>query len=445
MADARSLADMASAAGCSCDSVHSMQSSDALQPRTSDPSMRMHRVQAWLVSDKAMWSSMSPHDLALSEGGCDASGKCGAASEGRACAAPAQKTAEHATAQKPIAAKQHENVAASEQPDVLHQLSSDKPTSFQQHVMERSADQAASPNVAGAASQQVSAAAAAAAAAVRQSAVHALVQRFEHMTEARRASSKPGDTGLGLLASALAHKASQQRLSEVKTHAICHMPEQAIDAATVNDDNCSNSSDGVEPRRQPQHSCFAQEEEDRMLQPTAPHDMLWVENSSVCQPPEWHTNTAYELESSSAEQAESDPALTRYAEPTAPGATGASQAAAHHWPEGLDVTADVKEGSVPSFKSCSTSFRTANAVPPTDMPPAPSSRDRANSDAATKCGQRDSDRQQSMQDALHQSLHQVKVCTSQLKELSRQQRAMQLALQIMSTTMQDGILLMQQQ
>lgn len=50
-----------------------------------------------------------------------------------------------------------------------------------------------------------------------------------------------------------------------------------------------------------------------------------------------------------------------------------------------------------------------------------------------------------MQDALHQSHHQIEVCTAQLKEFSRQQRAMQAALQIMSNTMQDGILLLQQQ
>ena len=50
-----------------------------------------------------------------------------------------------------------------------------------------------------------------------------------------------------------------------------------------------------------------------------------------------------------------------------------------------------------------------------------------------------------MQDALHQSMHQVDYCTSQLKEFSKQQRAMHLALQVMSNTMQDGIRLMQQQ
>ena len=82
------------------------------------------------------------------------------------------------------------------------------------------------------------------------------------------------------------------------------------------------------------------------------------------------------------------------------------------------------------------------------MPLAPTSKSsdmlEQRADAAT-FGQHDGNRQQSMQDALHQSLHQVNICTSQLKEFSRQQRAMQLALQDMLYTMQDGVLLMQQQ
>ena len=117
-------------------------------------------------------------------------------------------------------AKQHEALAASQQPEVHPQLSSDQCTTDQQHFM----TQSASLSVAEAASQQGFGAATA---ARRQSAEHALVQRFEHMTVARLEISKPGGTGLGLLASAPCDHAPQQSLSEVKIH----MPESATDAA----------------------------------------------------------------------------------------------------------------------------------------------------------------------------------------------------------------------
>ena len=50
-----------------------------------------------------------------------------------------------------------------------------------------------------------------------------------------------------------------------------------------------------------------------------------------------------------------------------------------------------------------------------------------------------------MRDALRQSLHQVTVCTAQLEDFSRQQHAMQWALQVMTTKIQDSILVMKQQ
>ena len=338
VAETRPLADLDRAAGCSNDSTDSMQSSDALQPRISNPSMRMHRVQAWLTNNNTTWGSMSPHDLATSEGKCDAQGECGAASEGHACAEPAQHSAENATALEPIVAKQHEAMAASQQPEVFHQLSSDQCTVDQQHLMKESAEQSASSTVAGASSQQVSAAAAAA--AVRRNAVHALVQRFEHMTVARLKASKPRDAGLGLLATALPGKASQQRLPGAKMHA---MPERGPDAAIIDNEYHSDNSMSS---RQLQPNCATEEEEADRLQPAACHGMLWVDCSPVCQPPEWHLNTAFEIEGSSAEQAEYEPALTRYHEPAVPGATAVGHTAAHLWPEGLAVAADVKDGSV---------------------------------------------------------------------------------------------------
>ena len=51
----------------------------------------------------------------------------------------------------------------------------------------------------------------------------------------------------------------------------------------------------------------------------------------------------------------------------------------------------------------------------------------------------------SMHHALQHTLHQVTECTSQLEAFSGQQHAMQVALQVMTTTMQDSVLLMQQQ
>ena len=351
MAETSPLADLDSAASCSNDD--SMQSSEALQLRISRPSMRMHRVQAWLVSNNATWSSLSPQDLVTSEGECNTKDEYDAASEGHACAAPAQQNAEKATALKRILAKQ-DAVAASEQPAVLNQLTSDQCTIVQQHFMKESAEQSASSILAGAASQQVSVAAAA---AMRRSAVHALVQRFEHMTVARLKASKPGDAGLGVLTPTLSDKASQQRLPEVKMHA---MPERAPNAASVDDDS-------VIPSRQLQLSCAGEEAEAYGLRPAASHDMPWVDYPPTSQPPEWHLNTAFEIESSSAEQAESEPALTRYNELAAPGATGVGHTAAQLWPEGLDVAADEKEVAVQRSGEAVPRYAVASHAPATPV------------------------------------------------------------------------------
>ncbi len=53
--------------------------------------------------------------------------------------------------------------------------------------------------------------------------------------------------------------------------------------------------------------------------------------------------------------------------------------------------------------------------------------------------------QPSMHHALQRTLHQVTDCTLQLEAFSKQQHAMQMALQVMTTKMQDSVLLMQQQ
>lgn len=99
----------------------------------------------------------------------------------------------------------------------------------------------------------------------------------------------------------------------------------------------------------------------------------------------------------------------------------------------LSATAVKQQARRPSFECCSTSSGTDGIL------------ELLRADAVTQSRQHDEDRQHAMQHALHHTLHQVNICTSQLKEFSRQQQAMQLALQIMTDNIQDGILLMQHQ
>ncbi len=65
--------------------------------------------------------------------------------------------------------------------------------------------------------------------------------------------------------------------------------------------------------------------------------------------------------------------------------------------------------------------------------------------AGVKPGEHAGHGQPSMHHALQHTLHQVTDCTLQLEAFSRQQHAMQVALQVMTTKMQDSVLLMQQQ
>ena len=319
MAEAGPSSDLASAAGCSSDSSDCMPSSAALQPGISDLSMHKHRKQAWLASSSADWGSMFSQDLATSEGGCAATSQPDAASKGHVCAAHSQSSAEHAAPLKPTVTKQHEAAAASEQAPTFDQLSHDQLAFVQQQSItgsvEQPAEQSASPSIAEAASQQ-------AAAAMRQNAVHfqALVQRFEHMTVARPETAKPGNNGLGLLALApYDDQASQQSLSEVKPHL---WPHTATIAPAISDDNCSDRSDSVTLIRR----CYA-------AVAAASRDMPWVEYSSMSQPPNWHLNTAFEPECSSAEQAQSTSASMRCAELALPGAAEVDWAASQVWPE----------------------------------------------------------------------------------------------------------------
>lgn len=99
----------------------------------------------------------------------------------------------------------------------------------------------------------------------------------------------------------------------------------------------------------------------------------------------------------------------------------------------FSATAVKQHSRSSSFECCSVSSRTNGVL------------EQLRADAVTQSRPHDEDQQHAMQHALHHTLHQVDKCTSQLKEFSRQQQAMQLALQIMTDNIQDGILLMQQQ
>ena len=100
-------------------------------------------------------------------------------------------------------------------------------------------------------------------------------------------------------------------------------------------------------------------------------------------------------------------------------------------------------------QSQSTSTGTAVDVSEIAMLEAPAATPRsvANVNCATgvKAGEHAGHGQPSMHHALQHTLHQVTDCTLQLEAFSRQQHAMQMALQVMTTKLQDSVLLMQQQ
>ena len=81
-----------------------------------------------------------------------------------------------------------------------------------------------------------------------------------------------------------------------------------------------------------------------------------------------------------------------------------------------------------------------------EAPPAtPSSAADVKCAISVKAGEHAGLGQPSMLHALQHTLHQVTDCTLQLEAFSRQQHAMQVALQAMTTRMQDSVLQMQQQ
>ena len=280
MAQLRTPADLESAPNRSDFEATSMHILDALRSSSSDPSLPMHRVQSWLASNSPNMDCISLEDPGASgldptKDEHDAKGDCGGVGEEHACTAPALQTVESAVAVTPVLAD------SSQQPTQVDYAKSNQSTLVQQHTVVESPKKCYSEE---AATQQASAAAAAAT-EKRQSAVHALVQRFEHMTVARLATSKPAGAALGLLLPpAPSEQAPQQGLSE-------DMMRLTL-KREIDDEIHSNSSEGFSPRRELQSSRTALAS-------------LWDDYPCTDQPPEWHMNTVYQSESSSGEQAAS--------------------------------------------------------------------------------------------------------------------------------------------
>lgn len=115
----------------------------------------------------------------------------------------------------------------------------------------------------------------------------------------------------------------------------------------------------------------------------------------------------------------------------------------------LQETNDRRSTRQSSTQGRSTSTGTTVSVSEIGMREAPSAT--LSSVAEVKCatgvkaGEHAGHGQQSMHHALQHTLHQVTDCTVQLEAFSRQQHAMQMALQAMTTKMQDSVLLLQQQ
>ena len=319
MAQLRTPADLESDPDCSACEANSMQILDALRSSASDPSLPMHRVQSWLASNSPNMDCISLEDPVTSgveptQAGHDGRSDRGGVGKEHACTAPALQSAESAIDVTPAVAD------SSQQPTTVDQVSSNQCSLFQQQTKAEPHKQRRSEEPA---TQQASTAVAT---EKRQSAVHALVQRFEHMTVARLASNKPAGASLGLLVPAPAHQAPQQGLSEDMMRLTL---KREVDVSVNDDEIHSNSSEGFSPRKELQssHTALAS---------------LWDDYPSTNQPPEWHVNTVYQSESSSGEQAGPDPASTRDDELAASGAAGVGCAAGPFCAEGSAGAADVE-------------------------------------------------------------------------------------------------------
>jgi len=250
-------ADMESALECSDGSNISLQSVDALGATA--PIYGRHKVQDWLASDHAAWSSMLPLDPART---WDASA---AAIMKHACAEVLDERTIGQSGRRPTlpepAAQQHDADAAT------------------QHASEEAAEQ--------------------------QSAVAALVRRFERFTVAKVDIQK---RGLAFGMSALAFDQIPQRAQTAKQTGLAI--ESAAGVAAFYDAKVTISAgDDAHPSRQIQPSCG-----DAILHRT-PADGC---SASGSQPVAWHVNTSFQPESSSAELGVADASSHRHAEPAAP-------------------------------------------------------------------------------------------------------------------------------
>ncbi len=261
---------------CSDGSSISLQGVDALGATASIHGR--HKVQDWLASDDAAWSSMLPLDSA---GTWDASAAAimrDTCDEGLDASTLGQ-SGRQPTLPAPAAQQQDADAAT-------------------QHASQEAAEQ--------------------------QSAVAALVQRFEQFTVAKVDIQKRGSA---LRMSALAFDQIPQRAQTAKLA----IENPAGVASFYDAKDTISAGDGTRPSRQ--------------IQPSCGNAILHRTSADACsdngsQPVAWHVNTSFEPESSSIELGVAAGLSHRHAEPAAPGglvklraahAAGADQAGA--WEE----------------------------------------------------------------------------------------------------------------
>ena len=244
----------------------SLQGVDALAATASNHGR--HKVQEWLASDHAAWSSMLPRDPARTYDTSAAANMKDTCDEGLDESTMGQ-SGRWPTLAEP-AAQQHDADAAT------------------QHAFEEAIEQ--------------------------QSAVATLVQPFEHYTVAKSDTQKRGSI-VGW--SALAFDHIPQRAQTAKQMGL--VVEGVTDVAAVYDaQDTVSPGDDTRPSRQIQPSCS-----DTILHRT-PADGC---SDTGSQPIAWHLNTSFEPETSSVKTGVADGLSRRHAESAAPGVLAKLRAA----------------------------------------------------------------------------------------------------------------------
>ena len=278
--------DMQSALVSPDDNADSVASLDALQPGASDSSM--YTVQNWLASNKATWSSILPQHMATPQGAS------AALDEDHMRAEANEQHAEEAAPLLPVGVERLGRAVAPMQPSSLDQSTV---AELHQHTMVQPADQQC---VAEAATKRVPAGE-----AQQQHAVQALVQRFEHMTAAKRKTSKQGATGPRLLGSSV-----DQPQDSTSARRVHWMYDTAAEVQMLEDAKSSTTH------------ASARLGASREVQPSINTATLQGRSDSLidwplsAQPSEWLLNTAFEP-GNSAVDLEADASATRYAVPAA--------------------------------------------------------------------------------------------------------------------------------